>query len=209
LTHARPGVRERHVFAQMMFANADAGGSFCPMVGWASGPMGRAYHRLEQPSFRTLRSGDVLALEIEGRWGGYIAQIDQVSAIGEPRPDWGDAAKLTWEAFDRVFEKLRPGVTMAELIETATFGGLHGRAKTGLGMHGRGLGDDGPLLVAGRPEPKEVLDITIDEGCVFVVKPSATVDGVGDYYRWGDSVAVTSSGARRLGTRPQALTILK
>ncbi len=39
---AREGVAERHVFARMIFANADAGGSFPPMLGWISGPLGLA-----------------------------------------------------------------------------------------------------------------------------------------------------------------------
>lgn len=206
--HARPGVSERNVFAHIMYANADAGGSFTPMIGWSTGPDGRAYHRLEQPSFRSFKTGDALLLEIEGRWGGYVAQIDQTWGIGTAKPELHDAIKLVFEAFDRVMAKLKPGVTVRELIDAAAFTGLNGRARTALGGHGRGTGDDGPLLVAGRPEGKEVLDLVIDEGTSFAIKPSVTVDGIGDYARWGDTVVVTHSGAERLGTRPQELRIL-
>jgi Xaa-Pro dipeptidase len=205
--HTHEGVRERHVFAQMMFANADADGSFPPMLGWASGPLGRAYHRLEQPSFRKFERGDVLNLEIEGRWGGYVAQIDQTAIIGPASNELLDAMKLSIEAFDRVLGNLAPGVTMGELIEAAKVTGLGGRAHTGLGLHGRGTGDDGPLLVADRPEPREVLDLVVSEGCSFVVKPSTIFDKVSDYCKWGDSVVVTKHGAERLGTRPQELLI--
>jgi Xaa-Pro dipeptidase len=205
--HAKVGVRERHVFAQMMFANADAGGSFTPMFGWASGKLGNAYHRLEQPSFRSFEHGDVLNIEIEGRWGGYIAQIDQTAVFAKPTSETLDAVKLSYEAFDRVFEAMKPGVTMRELIAAGTIKGMGGRAVTGLGMHGRGTGDDGPLLVAARPEPDEVLDLPVDEGCSFVIKPSTILDGRGDYCKWGDSVAVTKTGAVRLGTRPQELLV--
>jgi hypothetical protein len=66
----------------MVRANARAGGSLMPMFGWISGPLGNTYHRVEQPSFRTLNAGDVLAIEIEGRWGGYVAQLDQTFSIG-------------------------------------------------------------------------------------------------------------------------------
>ena len=38
---AREGVPERDVFAQMMYVNAKAGGSFTPMFGWITGPQGR------------------------------------------------------------------------------------------------------------------------------------------------------------------------
>jgi Xaa-Pro aminopeptidase len=194
----------------MMFANADAGGSFTPMVGWASGPSGRAlHHRVEQPTFRTFGEGDVLLVEIEGRWGGYIAQIDQTAAIGSAKPELHDAAKLAFEAFDRVMDRLRPGVTVRELIAAARVTGMGGRLVTGLGGHGRGTGDDGPLLVARRQEQADVLDIAIEEDCSFVIKPSASLDGSDDYARWGDTVVVTSSGAKRLGTRPQEMRILR
>src|SRR5207253_3790430 len=99
--HARPGVAERHVFAWMNFVNADAGGSFQPMFGWISGPLGNTYHRVEQPSFRNFQRGDALHIEIEGRWGGYIAQIDQCFSIGPANQDYKDGVKLAFEAFDR------------------------------------------------------------------------------------------------------------
>ncbi len=205
--HARAGVRERHVFAQMLFANADADGSFTPMFGWASGPLGKPYHRLEQPSFRTLQKGDVLNLEIEGRWGGHIAQIDATAIMGPAPQDLKDAFKLNVEAFERTKEKMKPGVTMRELIAAATISGMNGRAKTGLGLHGRGTGDDGPLLVAARPEPDHVLDMVIAEGCSFALKPSVIVDGSGDYCKWGETVAVTKTETIRLGTRAQEFLV--
>lgn len=208
--YAREGVGERHVFAQMMFANADAGGSFTPMFGWATGPLGRAYHRLEQPSFRKLERGDVINIEIEGRWGGYIAQIDQTALIGGPAPnELIEGFKLSVESFDRVVAKMAPGVTMAEVLDASMVKGLGGRAVAGLGMHGRGTGDDGPLLVAGRANPPEVLKMVIEEGCSFSVKPSTILDGRPDYCKWGDSVVVTSTGAKRLGRKHPELMVLQ
>jgi Xaa-Pro aminopeptidase len=204
---AREGVSERHVFAKMMYANADAGGSFTPMFGWATGPIGRPYHRLEQPSFRNFQRGDVFNIEIEGRWGGYISQIDQTLIIGPASQDLRDAFKMSLEAFERVREKMKPGVTMRELIAAGTLKGMNGRAHTGLGMHGRGTGDDGPLLVADRPEPDEVLDLPVAEGCSFVIKPSTIVDGSADFCKWGDAVAVTATGTHRLGTRTPELMV--
>ena len=206
--HAREGVSERHVFAQMMFANADAGGSFTPMFGWATGPLGHAYHRLEQPSFRKLQRGDVINIEIEGRWGGYIAQIDQTALIGPAPSDLIESFKLSVESFDRVVAKMAPGVTMAEILDASMVTGLGGRAVAGLGLHGRGTGDDGPLLVAGRANPPEVLKMVLEEGCSFAVKPSTIHDGRPDYCKWGDSVVVTATGAKRLGTKPPELMVL-
>ncbi|SRR5581483_8761213 len=201
--HARAGVPEREVFGRMMYANAAAGGSFTPMFGWISGPLGNTYHRLEQPSFRTLAPGDVLSLEIEGRWGGYVAQIDQTFSIGPAHPDLEHGMALAYESFNRVLARLKPGVTVGELADAGRLTGMDGRAITTLTMHGRGTGDEGPGYF-GAPRD-ELRSVVVKEGCCFILKPATAVDGKPDYGRWGDSVVVTAAGAERLGTRPQEL----
>ncbi|HEY7061139.1 MAG TPA: M24 family metallopeptidase [Chloroflexota bacterium] len=129
--HARAGVAERHVFARMLYANADAGGSFTPMFGWTSGPLGNTYHRVEQPTFRQLQRGDVLAMEIEGRWGGYIAQIDETYSIGPAHPDLKDGMQIAWESFNRVFEKA------AAWRDGRRAAGRRGGARDGRARHRR------------------------------------------------------------------------
>jgi len=204
---ANPGVPERHFFAAFMYANAKAGGSFAPMVGWSSGPLGQVYHRLEQPSFRRIRRGDILTLELDGRWGGYIAQIDQSIMIGRAPQDLKDSWKMAVEAFDAVCARMKPGVTVRELVDAGRITGMNGRAKTDLILHGRGTGDDGPLLVPNPNRPDELLDLRIEEGCCFVVKPYTILDGIIDYCRFGDSVVVTAQGTKRLGKRPKQLIV--
>lgn len=201
--YARPGVRERHVFAQMLFANADVGGSFQPMFGWISGPLGDTYHRVEQPSFRNLETGDILSMEIEGRWGGYVAQIDQTFAMGPAHPDLKDGMRLTFESFDRVFEAMKPGTSFGELIDAGNVSGMGGRGEASLTMHGRGTGDDGPLITT--RITSEMRALPLQEGAVMIVKPSTRVDGKPDYGHWGEVVVVRKDGAERLGTRPQTL----
>ena len=89
--HARAGVRERHVFAQMMFANADAGGSFTPMFGWATGPKGTTWHRLEQPSFRTFAAGDVARSRDRGALGRLYRADRPDRLIGQASAELDDA----------------------------------------------------------------------------------------------------------------------
>jgi hypothetical protein len=45
----------------------------------------------------------------------------------------------------------------------------------------------------------------LKENSVFIVKPSARVDGKPDYGHWGEVLVVRSGGAERLGARPQQL----
>jgi len=67
-------------------------------------------------------------------------------------------------------------------------------------LHGRGLGEDLPVLnVASLDSP--VMQTAIQPGQVFVMGPRlGTPDGC-KILAWGDTVAVTESGARRLGKR--------
>ena len=203
LDHARAGVPEREVFAWMMYVNAAAGGSFTPMFGWTSGPLGNTYHRLEQPTFRKFQMGDVFIAEIEGRWGGYAAQIDETFSIGRAAQDLKDGMKLAWESYNHVFEALKPGVTVGELIQAGEVKGMSGRGIASVIFHGRGSGDDGPMATGS--SARELLAFEIVENCCLEIKPSARVDGKEDYGRWGETVVVRKYGAQRLGTRPQRL----
>jgi hypothetical protein len=94
-------------------------------------------------------------------------------------------------------------VTVGELLDAGNVTGMNGRGRAGLTMHGRGLGDDGPLVTA-RITP-ELRAVEVKEGCSMIIKPSASVDGKPDYGHWGECVAVRKSGAERLGKRPQEL----
>jgi hypothetical protein len=98
---------------------------------------------------------------------------------------------------------MKPGVTIGELIEAGKVQGMGGRGEAGLTMHGRGTGDDGPLVTT-RITP-EMRALELKEGCCMVVKPSTRVDGKSDYGHFGEVVVVRGHGAEKLGTRPQEL----
>jgi Xaa-Pro aminopeptidase len=200
LQTARVGVFEPLIMGNMYQAAIAAGSSMPLMFGWYSGPFGNAYHRVEQPTHRYMESGDYLAVEIEGRWGGYVSQIDQSVTFGEV-PSWAaDAHKVAVECFWDIVQAMQPSATFGELQEAARKVSRHADATGSLTLHGRGLGDDGPLIT-NQSQPK-VGEALLPEGSVFVVKPSVTYRGMGDVGHVGDAVMVTTTGAERLGTRP-------
>jgi hypothetical protein len=81
-------------------------------------------------------------------------------------------------------------------------------AKAELTMHGRGAGDDGPIITSHARSPR-MLGVELRENMVFICKPSAiTVDG-NSLSTWGDTVVVTAQGGRRLGKRPHDLAVSK
>jgi Xaa-Pro dipeptidase len=156
---------------------------------------------MEQPSHRYMRSGDYLYVETEGRWGGYTAQLDQSLTFGEV-PSWAkDAHQVAVECFWDIVNTMKPGVTFGELVEAGKRVGRHGNATGQLVMHGRGLGDDGPLITGLSATP-EVAVATLQENTVFVIKPTTTYNGQSNVGHVGDTVLVTRNGAVRLGTRP-------
>jgi Xaa-Pro dipeptidase len=175
-------------------------GTFTPMVGWISGRKGKMRHRLELPTLRRLEAEDILLLEIDGRYGGYIAQIDSMFTMGRAHQDTKDAFALALESFNRVAERMKPGVTVGELVEAAHIEGMGGRGVASLTMHGRGTGDDGPPVFGGAKQ-RGIRDIVMVEGAVMAVKPAVSFAGDRPAGRFGDNVVVTPGGGVRLSKR--------
>ena len=198
------GVPERRVFAQMMYTSALLGSTAIPMLGWTSGPQDALRHRVEQPTTRILENGDALLVEIEGRRSGYIAQIDSLFTIGNTLPMTRDAFALAVESFMRVADRMRPGVTVGELVAAGRVESLGGAMVASLTMHGRGTGDDGPLVLdlSHVSLPQSMLDLQMSENAVLCVKPAVRVEGAGMVARFGDNVVVTRNGGMRLSSRP-------
>ncbi len=73
-------------------------------------------------------------------------------------------------------------------------------------MHGRGQGDDGPIITPHAKSPRQ-LAVAMRENMVFICKPSA-ISADGEYIcQWGDTVVVTKNGGRRLGKRAHELAV--
>src|SRR5262249_49629159 len=79
-------------------------------------------------------------------------------------------------------------------------------ASGDLTMHGRGAGDDGPIITPHARSPRQ-LGLAMQENMVLVCKPSA-ISADGEYIcQWGDTVVVTKNGGRRLGKRSHELAV--
>ena len=108
-------------------------------------------------------------------------------------------------------EVMRPGTTWGEVEEKVCAVAKGTKYGVELLLHGRGLGNDGPMLIP-TDTHAHVKDDPLRVNTVFILKPYAYLAGETRYdprhtfeVQWGDSVVVRDHGAERLGTRPHEL----
>lgn len=211
---ARPGVKDWEVWAAAQYAMLRNGSEMPVHCNWISGK--NPIRTLTRPTMRLLERGDMIINELEASWIGYRAQAVQPVFVETVNPLHQELFKVQKEIFDEMFSKLRPGVTVREIVEwTEATGrkvspksGLAANAKAKLTMHGRGAGDDGPIITGTARDPAQ-LAVALQENMVFIFKPSAeTPDGVEkSILTWGETIVIGKNGARRLGKRPHQIAV--
>ncbi|CAO4140102.1 M24 family metallopeptidase [Methylorubrum aminovorans] len=63
------------------------------------------------PSLRPLQSGDLISIEAEARWAGYVAQNTHPVFLGRAPDIYKELFHRQQEAIERCYEALRPGAT--------------------------------------------------------------------------------------------------
>ena len=212
ISAAQPGVKDWEVWAAAQYAMMRHGSEMPVHCFWVSGKNPK--RTLTRPSMRILERGDVIINELEASWIGYRSQGVQPVFVEVINPAQAELIKVQREIFNRVLESLKPGISVGELAELtrktaesiAPKSGPAAGASGDLTMHGRGAGDDGPIITPHARSPRQ-LGLAMQENMVLVCKPSA-ISADGEYIcQWGDTVVVTENGGRRLGKRPHELAV--
>jgi Xaa-Pro aminopeptidase len=203
IAHAKVGVGEHELIAEMLREIVRRGGEPITMLLFGTGGPEVPWAQRVFTT-RKLKSGDLINTEVEGKYAGYIAQALQPVSLG-PRPkELEKIFAATKVIFERMLQFLKPGITFGAV---AKFYRDEVRAAgyepDGALLHGRGLGEDAPMLWGARTEFPEQ-DQTVKEGHVFILKPACKQGFMRDSIRAGDTVAVEARGARRLGKRELA-----
>ena len=198
IQHSKPGARDNELIAEMLREIVRQGGEPITMMLFGSGGPEVPWAQ-RVITTRRLKPGDLINTEVEAKYAGYIAQALQPISLG-PRPK--DLAKIfdaTKVIFDAMLKFLKPGLTFGaaakfyqDQVQAA------GYEPDGALMHGRGLGEDAPMLWGARSDFPEK-DRRLKEGHVFILKPAARQGFMRDSIRAGDTVAIEAGGARRLG----------
>ena len=212
---AKPGVLDWNVWAAALSAMMHHGSEIPVHQNWLSGK--NPIRTLTRPTFRPLERGDLIIDELEASWIGYRSQIVQPVFVGEADPRHVELIKVQRVIFNRLLEHFRPGVSLRELAELTERTCQREAPKTGpaagaigrLTMHGRGAGDDGPIIAGNNMYDSKDLDIVLQANMVCILKPSAetTVSGEKTICRWGDTVVVRPGGGERLSTLTHDLAI--
>jgi Xaa-Pro aminopeptidase len=208
---AKPGVKDWEVWAETQCALMRNGSEMPVHCNWVSGKNPK--RTLTRPSMRILERGDLIINEVEASWIGYRSQGVQPVFVGIADPVHQELIKVQREVFNGVMEHLKPGATVKELAElTASLAqriapqsGPAAGATAQLTMHGRGAGDDGPIITSNARSPRQ-LSVAVRENMVFIFKPSVKSRN-GSTCTWGDTVVITPKGGQRLGKRPHDLAV--
>jgi Xaa-Pro aminopeptidase len=210
---ARPGVRECVVYARALATMIEEGSDTPTFFSWQAGPPHGRQRNHWQPTQRPLDPGDVITTEIESSVIGYRSQVTQTFVLGRRSERYDEMMAIHREALARCYAALVPGATPAEIAQVAA-DASRGPYRCWMIIHGRGLGEDPPIFIfrsgaTRRRDGEEPAAWRLEEHAVLLVRlyvylgdPFAgPVDSLG----WGDSVVVTSAGARRLGTKPPGI----
>lgn len=196
---ARSGCTERGAYAAAMRTMIENGGELPALTIMGSGPPTPETHFV--PTDRVLQPGDLITGEFEARLGGYGAQIVAPVAVGDCDRRYLSLHATAAEAFEAFLPELRAGRSLRELadvyrslVDTLGKGTCFTEA---LAMHGRGLGDEMPVLLRGK-DLDEVGDQPLKENMVFILKPKVwSADGALSA-SVGRTVAVTTGGGEVL-----------
>ena len=200
IQHAKVGIGEHELIAEMLREVVRRGGEPITMMLFGTGGPEVPWAQRVFTT-RKLKAGDLINTEVEGKYAGYIAQALQPISLG-PKPKHLDKIfDATKVIFDRMVKFLKPGITFGAVAkfyqdEVAAAG----YEPDGALMHGRGLGEDAPMLWGARKDFPEK-DQILKEGHVFILKPACRQGFMRDSIRAGDTVAIEANGARRLGKR--------
>ncbi len=145
---------------------------------------------------------------------GYRSQAVQPVFVVDVDPIHAELIKVQREVFTTILEDMKPGISVKELAEKTAAAAAGATPNSGpaagatakLTMHGRGAGDDGPIITNHARDP-EHLATQLQESMVFIFKP-ASVNAEGTHTcTWGDTIVIGPNGGRRLGKRPHDLAV--
>ena len=209
---ARVGAVDWEVWAAAQYGLLKAGSEAPIHCNWISGL--NVIRTLTRPTFRKLESGDLIINELEACWIGYLAQCVQPVFVEKANPIHEELIKIQHDVFHDVLAAIKPGTNLGVLSDLtdsivarmAPKKGPCAGARAKLTMHGKGAGDDGPIITGSAREARD-MGYALKANMTAVFKPSIMTEDGTSLCTWGDTIVITPEGGKRLGTRSHGLAI--
>ncbi len=196
---AAPGVSEHDLAAAVEAAYTYAGGEH-GIHFLSSTPMNdpQSYVPAQTQTSRRLERGDIVISELSAGVGGYAGQIHRPIAVGaSPLSIYRQLYGVALDAYERIIQVLRPGATVAQVLDAAEVIEKQGLTVCDDLLHGYGMGYLPPVLrtrqTAHSGQPSEAF--VIKEKMALVVQPNVTDPESGAGLQVGNLVEITSEGA--------------
>ena len=198
VSEIRPGQTEIQLARDLEVALLQAGGeekAFDFIV--ASGVRGALPHGVASP--KQLSEGELVTIDYGVRLNGYYSDETVTLALGNIPSKMREIFDIVLSAHDRAFERLRPGMKLAELDACAR----DYIVAKGYGEYfGHGLGHGVGLEVHEFPSVSPRSEDIVEEGMVLTIEPGIYLPGEGGV-RIEDMVYVTADGGRILTQLPK------
>jgi len=114
LRHARPGVREHEVFAEMFAAGLRAGAE-PGRDNYAILSSGKGWPVNRRPTDRILRRGDLLQIGHYARYGGYWSHPHTAMSLGPLDEEYEPLREAVLEGVEGAMAALKPGTPWSEV----------------------------------------------------------------------------------------------
>lgn len=206
---ARPGIREKDLYAAMIGTMLSEGGELPSMLIFGTGRNINSGQFV--PTNRVLEAGDIITGELQANYCGYSGQVIHPLSLGAQPDNYIDKLKLAIDCMMAIADIMRPGKTMGDLMNA------YERVVGGSGspdyvfshpmMHARGLGDEFPYQTAD-VDIAAFRAIELVEGMTFVVKPRVIASSTKRAAQMGETFVVRPQGGERLGKRPLTLRVV-
>jgi Xaa-Pro aminopeptidase len=164
----------------------------------------------QNPSHRRVSAGDVIITEFSASYWGYTGQIQRpIFVEAEPTGPWQRMFDVALDAYNRIVDALKPGVTEAEIIRAGSVIGEAGYAIYDDLVHGYGVDIMPPIVDRScvewwpwddaRPTPE---GRRFEEGMAVVVQPNPITPDERMGLQLGQLTIVRADGAESLHSVP-------
>ena len=158
----------------------------------------------QYPSHRKIRRGDVVLTELSAGYEMYSGQAHRpISVGGDPTAIYRRLFEVAVQAYERVFNVLKPGATNLEIQNAASIIQEEGFSTFDVTLHGWGLQIEPPRVDIKSVMIRRPLDeFVVQEGMLLIIQPNVVTPDGKRGLQVGNAVEITKSGARSLQKFP-------